>query len=174
MRSSIAAVRRLTIAIVAVAALALPVLATTGAGAATRQPRQPLQPQSFQVRIVDNNPGTVYASGPIRGVGTDQSLSNTFDVFAFPRGDVNVYHSDLSNVTPRINYRSCTAFASATGRWAVRGGTRLYRHASGFGTFRFSLYLQLRRLRNGRCDTNPNRPPRSSFALVSAYGQARR
>ncbi len=171
MRSSIAAVRRLAIAIVAVAALALPVLATTGAGAATLQP---LQPQSFTIRQVDNSNGTVVASGPIRGTGTDLTRSNTFDVFVLPRGDVNVYHSDVSNVQPRINVRACTAFASATGRWAVRGGTRLYRNAFGNGTFRFFLYLQLRRLRNGRCDTNLNHQPRSSLVLVFAFGQARR
>jgi hypothetical protein len=187
MRPSIKAARRLAIAITAVAALAAPAVATTTASAGTAPVpatvaavqaevahARGLAPEFFTIRIVNNGPGQVWAYGPVSGYATDNEISNTQGVFTF--GDsstVNVAHTDVSNVSPRVNYRACTATASTNGYWAFLGGTRRYRNALGAGTFRISLFLQLKRLRNGRCDLNMNDQPAYSLVSVTASGKAR-
>lgn len=162
-------------------ALAAPAMAGTAPGVPTQQQlgqhrHDHFAPQSFQLVQVTNSKGqetinVVNAQGPISGSGgTDTQVSNTQDTFVLPNGDVNVFHSDVSNVQPGKVNRFCVATASAKGNWVVLGGTRKYRNAFGFGHFLFTLYIQLKRDRWGNCDTNPNHPPKLVVVKVFANG----
>jgi len=132
-----------------------------------------LRPQFFTIVFTPAAPdGVVTAYGPVQGRGTDKEVSGTLDVFIFKHGSVNVHHTDVSNVTPKINLKACTATVSARGNWLFLGGTGKYRHAFGFGQFKFFEVAKLARNKDGTCDTNPNDQPVSFFAKVTAWGKA--
>lgn len=177
---------KLAVSLAALAALALPLLGTTAASAGTvpgslgqaasqARHHRGLRPEFFAITIVNNGNGVVSASGPIRGTGgTDVEQNNTMGVFSFdlPLRSVNVFHTDVNNVNPVItNPRFCVATAMADGNWAFAGGTGIYRNATGFGTFRFTLTLVLQR-KHHRCDLNAQ--PRFSLVRVFASGLASR
>lgn len=134
---------------------------------------QGLRPQFFTIVFTQAVPdGVVTAFGPVRGQGTDKEASNTLDVLTFKHGSVNVHHTDVSDVTPKINLKACTATVSAFGNWLFQGGTGKYRHAFGFGHFKFFEIAKLARGKHGKCDTNLNHPPASFFGQVTASGKA--
>jgi hypothetical protein len=56
--------------------------------------------------------------------------------------------------------------------WLLLGGTGKYRHAFGFGQFKFFEVAKLARHKDGSCDTNPNDQPVSFFGKVTAWGKA--
>jgi hypothetical protein len=155
------------------AGLAVPALSASTASAATTG-RPGFQPEFFTILITQASPlGTVHAYGPVRGTGTDtENSTGNAGVFTFPGGTVNVHHTNVNNVQPRINYRACTATAFATGSWRFEGGTGIYRHAAGFGRFAFTEVVVLPHYSNGRCDTNPNAQPVSFTVRVFARGLA--
>ena len=163
-------IRRALVALAASAVMALPLAGATAASAA------PLRPQQFTITGSSASPnGTIDASGPINGTGTDFTVGNstTLDRFAFPRGSFLVRHTDVSNVPLTVNRRTCTATGTATGTWRITPpGTGRYRDARGFGRFTFRERAILNRLRNGRCDVNPNHQPRFFSYRVDAFGQA--
>jgi hypothetical protein len=99
-------------------------------------------------------------------------VSGTLGVFTFKRGSVNVHHTDVSNVVPKINLKACTATVSARGNWLFLGGTGKYRYAFGFGQFKFSEFAKLARNKDGTCNTDPNDQPVSFFGKVTAWGKA--
>ena len=132
-----------------------------------------LRPEFFTIIFTPAAPnGVVTAFGPVHGRGTDKEVSGTLDVFTFKHGSVNVYHTDVSNLTPKINLKACTATVFARGQWLFQGGTGEYRHAFGFGQFKFFEVAQLARNKDGTCDTNPNHQPVSFFGKVTAWGKA--
>lgn len=132
-----------------------------------------LLPQFFTVVLTPAAPdGVVTAHGPIQGRGTDKQVSGTLDVLTFKHGSVNVHHTDVSNATPKINPKACTAAVSAGGNWLFQGGTGKYRNAFGFGHFKFFEIVKLARDKHGRCDTNLNHPPASFLGKVTASGKA--
>jgi hypothetical protein len=135
---------------------------------------QGLRPQFFTIVFTPAAPdGVVNAFGPVHGVGgTDKQVSGTLDVFTFKSGSVNVNHTDVSNVPPKINLKACTATVSASGHWVFQGGTGKYRHAFGFGHFKFFEIAKLPRDKHGKCDTNPNHQPVTFFGKVTAAGKA--
>jgi hypothetical protein len=151
---------------------------TLGQATAAAHHHRGLRPEFFTVTVVNNNNGVVNAYGPVRGIGgTDVESTPTMGVFSFsgPVRSVNIFHTDVDNVTPVVtSWRFCIATASADGNWAFGGGTGIYRNATGFGTFHFTLLLVLQRYRNGRCDTNPNAAPRYSLVRVTGTGLAAR
>ena len=167
---------------VVLAALAGSALTATAASASTAPgvPSQSqvaqhhgLQPQFFTVVFTPAAPnGVVTAFGPVHGQGPDNSVSATLDVFVFRHGSVNVHHTDVSNITPTIDLKACTATVSARGNWLLLGGTGKYRHAFGFGQFTFFEVAKLARNKDGSCDTNPNDQPVSFFGKVTAWGKA--
>ena len=113
------------------------------------------------------------AFGPVSGRGTDnEAASGTLGVFTFRGGSVNVHHTDVNNVTPKINLKACTATVFARGSWWFQGGTGKYRHAFGFGQFTFFQVTKMAGHKNGTCDTNPNDQPVSFSVKVTAWGQA--
>lgn len=142
--------------------------------------------QVFKIEINSDNEatgGTVWAFGPIRGVGTDQQVNDNLDVFTFPKGSVNVAHWAKSHMGPTIDYRSCTATYSEDGVWKIKGGTHKYWGAEGFGRYHLANFVVLKRLghdgkfsqvntdhKHGRCDTNMNDQPEFSESAVIATG----
>lgn len=179
---------KLAVSLAALAALALPLLGTTAASAgtvpgslgqatSTARHHHGLRPEFFTITIGNNGNGVVNAYGPVRGIGgADVEQNATMGVFSFsgPARSVNVFHTDVSNVNPVItNWRACIATATANGVWAFGGGTGRYANATGFGTFRFTIFLVLQR-KHHRCDTNMNDQPKFSLVRVVASGQAAR
>lgn len=142
--------------------------------------------QVFKIEINSDNEatgGTVWAFGPIRGVGTDKQVNDNLDVFTFPKGSVNVAHWAKSHEGPDIDFRSCTATFSEDGVWKIKGGTDRYWGAEGFGRYHLSVFVVLKRLghdgkfsqantdhKHGRCDTNMNDQPEFSESTVIAIG----
>jgi len=171
--------RAATVAAAVLAAVAGSTLTATAASAGTMPSQSQsaqhhgLRPQFFTIVFTTAAPdGVVTAFGPVHGQGTDKEASNTLDVLTFKHGSVNVRHTDVSNVTPKINLKACTATVSAFGNWLFQGGTGKYRHAFGFGHFKFFEMAKLARDKHGKCDTNLNHPPVSFFGQVTASGKA--
>jgi hypothetical protein len=174
--------RAAAVAAAVLAAVAGSTLTATTASAATTQgapstsqiaQHHGLRPQFFTIVFTPASAdGVVTAHGPVHGRGTDKQVSNTLDVLIFKHGSVNVHHTDVSNATPKINHKSCTATVFAAGKWLFQGGTGKYTHAFGFGHFKFFEIAKLARDKHGKCDTNPNHPPVSFFGKVTAAGKA--
>ena len=174
--------RAAAVAVAVPAALAGSTLTATAASASTPPgvPSQSqvaqhhgLRPEFFTIVFTPASQlGVVTAYGPVHGRGIDNEVSGTLDVFIFKGGSVNVHHTDVSNATPKINLKACTATVFARGNWLFQGGTGKYRHAFGFGHFKFFQFAKLARDKHGTCDTNPNHPPVSFFAKVTAPGKA--
>lgn len=166
------------VAVAVPAVLAGSTLTATAASAATTpsqsqvMQQQRLQPQFFTIVFGTSGAGVVTAYGPVFGHGTDNEVSGTMGVFTFRAGSVNVHHTDVSNVPPKINLRACTATVFASGSWQFHGGTGKYRHASGYGHFKFFEVAKLARDRHGKCSANPNQQPVSSYGKVIASGKA--
>jgi hypothetical protein len=178
--------RRLTVALMVPAAIFTTVALTAGTASAGTVPGVPSQQQMarhhhlrhefFTIKIVnhgnENNAGVVQAFGPVNGSALDTELSNTQAVFDF--GDdttVNVLHSDVSNVQPAVDLRSCTATADATGHWLFDGGTGRYQNAFGFGAFKFHLFVQFRK-HHHHCRVNMHTQPKLTVIDVTAWGRA--
>ncbi len=165
------------------AAVAGPTLTATAASAGTMpgvpsqsqvaQHHPGLRPQFFTVVFTPATPGgAVTAHGPVHGQGTNNDVSGALSVFTFKHGSVNVHHTDVSNVSPKIDFKACTATVFASGSWLLQGGTGKYRHAFGFGHFKFFQVDKLARDKHGKCDTNPNHQPVTFFGKVTAWGKA--
>jgi hypothetical protein len=137
------------------------------------------RPEFFTIRVVnrgnENNNGDVNAFGPVRGMAADiENSNNVQSLFDFGDGStVNVFHTDVNNVNPQIDLRSCTATADATGFWAFLGGTGRYSRALGTGQFRFSLFLQFKR-HHHHCRITMHTQPELTVVNVTAFGRARR
>jgi hypothetical protein len=171
--------RAAAVAVAVPAALAGSTLTATAASAGTPPSQsqvaqhQGLQPEFSTVVFTPASPdGVVTAYGPVHGRGIDKEVSGTLDVMIFKSGSVNVHHTDVSNATPKINLKACTATVSASGSWQFQGGTGKYRHAFGFGHFKFFQFAKLARDKHGKCDTNPNHQPVFFFGKVTAWGKA--
>jgi hypothetical protein len=177
--------RRLVAAAAGLLTLALPaLLGVQGASAGTTGGEHGLRPESFTIQIVNDQDGVINARGPVHGTGTDQEsqTSGTSAVFVFPRGTVNVWHSDVSNApitTTKIKLghhkRACLATASATGSWKFLGGTGKYHRAFGFGHFTFKLFALVKWIpgmygKPGMCDVKDQ--PLYQQINVTAYGLA--
>jgi hypothetical protein len=93
----------------------------------------------------------VFASGPVRGIGTRLQVSATDDTWTLtgPTGTVRVLHSPVG--APVVDPATCTGTLDATGRWALIGLTGSDRRAFGFGVFRVRIVEILSRGLFGRC-----------------------
>src|SRR5215469_2252829 len=146
--------RAATVAGTVLTAAVVPLSLATTAGAA-QAPAPPKQhhpppkfaPQSFTIALGPSGPGAVTATGPVSGTGTDHSVSPTLDVFALPKGNVNVRHTDVSNVPPVVNKHACIATISASGKWTFNGGTGKYAKATGRGMFTLSESAKLQMIK---------------------------
>ena len=131
-----------------------------------------LRPEKFTIKIVNDANGKVKAFGPVHGRGMDieSATSNMQAVFDFGHGNtVNVWHSDVSNAAPKVNLKSCTGTAYAAGHWKFLGGTGKYKHAFGFGKFKFALFIVFN-TRHHKCDTTSE--PKLVLVKVFGWGKA--
>jgi hypothetical protein len=176
--------RRLAVVLVAPAAVFTTVALTAGSASAGTDPGVPsqsmiaghghghgLQPEFFTFTQVNDNPAVVQASGPVHGTFGDDQVSGTSDVFTSDQGNVNVLHTDVSNVQPQTDLRSCTASAVAFGHWLFDGGTAKYKNAFGFGRFKFTLFAVFRK-HHGRCRITEKTQPKFVIVKVTAWGKA--
>jgi hypothetical protein len=114
-----------------------------------------LRPEVFIVHADSSTlpDGTVFATGPVRGTGTDPAWTpgTTRDTFVLtgPTGSVRLLHSRIG--TPVVDPAACVATLDQTGRWALFGRSGADRFAFGFGTFRLAYRAILARTRSGRC-----------------------
>jgi hypothetical protein len=108
-----------------------------------------LSPEAFILHFSTADPGSVFATGPVRGHGTDTQVNATDDTWQLtgPVGTFRVLHSPVGN--PVVNPRTCTAQLDQRGRFVILG-----RHAFAFGTFRLREVVILARGRYGRCQVD--------------------
>jgi hypothetical protein len=114
--------------------------------------------------------GTVFATGPITGVGT----------FAFPNGsgplpgqlafdDGTVSVTIVPSPSPiDSNPRTCLVRVGLSGTFQVTGGTERFSGASGSGTYTGRAFVLLARGADGECD--PEGQPQFSFGVVNLTG----
>jgi hypothetical protein len=105
-----------------------------------------LRPEAFILHVSTADSGTVFATGPVRGRGSDVETSPTDSTWNLtgPVGTFHVFHSPIG--TPVVDVGSCTARLDQRGRFAVFGP-----RAFAFGTFRLREVVILARDRAGRC-----------------------
>jgi hypothetical protein len=109
---------------------------------------------------LDPPPQPISASGPIHALGRDKVLSNTKDRFNFPKGCIVVVHKPKHN-TQSGDPGSCTFRFTETGTYIVTGGTGLYAHAKGSGTYRLNGIV---------IGCSQNKPPLASSVIINASG----
>lgn len=148
-----------------------------------------LQPQRFTIKFdetLPENVGLLRARGPIHGngVSVDQPNSNTLTVFNLGRGNtVTINHTDVSGTQPtfyqhaprfKFNgavFRGCVAVLKAAGQWVIVKGTGKYRHAFGYGQFKFFQAFQFQRdHKTHQCDFKTD--PKYFRGQVDAWGKA--
>ena len=116
--------------------------------------------QTFILSQVGDQPeATVYASGPIRGVGRDIVVRDEFDdeagtfvsqdVLRFRDGDVFVTFRGEAGFD--FDPESCIGRFSGTATYEITGGTRRYRGASGSGSGNFRGVFVAGRNPDGTC-----------------------
>lgn len=111
--------------------------------------------------------GTVFATGPITGVGT----------FVFPQGpgalpgqfifdDGTVFMTVIPNPSVTdFNPRTCLTTVGLTGTSQITGGTGRFSGVTGSGTYTGRAYVLLARGPGGGCDQQAE--PRFSFGVVN-------
>ena len=116
--------------------------------------------QTFILSQVGDQPeATVYAAGPIRGVGRDIVVNEEFDdeagtfvsedILRFRDGDVFV--TFVGQATLEFNPESCVGKFTGTATYEITGGTRRYRGASGSGSGTFRGVFVAGRNPDGSC-----------------------
>jgi hypothetical protein len=144
---------------VAVAAAGAAAVATVWAGTAVGASGA----QRFSISATDNT-GTVYASGPVSGTGTDKAIDQNTDKFTFAGGKVWVSHHATSQTGGNIDPRTCAGRFSEKGTYTLVSGTGMYRGVSGSGTYSASGTIRQTRTAAG-CTGTP-----TSRYFVSASG----
>jgi hypothetical protein len=132
--------KKIIVLIAALGALSTVLLGLT-ASASAAPPPSVHGAQSFVI-LSDNPTATVnpvVATGTIiKGKGSDRQLSNTLDRFAFLRGSLFVRHHRTSG-TNNYDRNTCLGTVTETGTYRIIAGTRLYRGASGRGTYSLNI-----------------------------------
>ncbi len=116
--------------------------------------------QTFILKQVGDQPeATVYAAGPIRGVGRDIVVNEEFDdeagtfvsedVLRFRDGDVFVTFTGQAEF--EFDPESCIGKFSGTVTYQITGGTRRYTGASGSGSGTFRGLFVAARNPDGTC-----------------------
>jgi hypothetical protein len=137
--------RKAVLAGAAAATAGIAITATTAMASpmgGTPTPFHKPAPENFTISINGlTNTGTGNATGPVHGAFTEKDLSNTDSQFDFANGSVDVWHTDVSNLTPTgfTVANSCTGTVSGSGTWAMFGRSGVDRHAKGTGTFTIKI-----------------------------------
>jgi hypothetical protein len=117
-------------------------------------------------------PIKVLATGPIDGTGTIRFVEhgNTSNgAIHLPDGKVFITFTGTRFVS-HPHPRACTGTFEYDGTYTIHGGTRLYRHATGNGTFTEQRKYMGQRDKTGHC--LPQAPPAIITAVNHAHGTA--
>lgn len=106
--------------------------------------------QTFTI-VGEDNTGTVVASGPITGVGTDVETSDTTDTFVFDAGSITISHIDNPGGTQSFNPTTCIGRGTFTGNYTITSGTGAYANATGSGTYSGRFFFVGDRDETGQC-----------------------
>jgi hypothetical protein len=79
--------------------------------------------------------GPVLAGGAFNAAGTDVPHGNTTDTFKFPKGNINVTHTNDPGGTFQLNRQTCIGHFTQAGDYHLTGGTGAYSGIEGHGTF---------------------------------------
>ncbi len=78
--------------------------------------------------------GTVVATGPISGVGTDIERPDETGTFVFPQGTVNIDHPQTGGLED-FNEVTCIGRFTFSGTYDITSGSGAYAQANGEGTY---------------------------------------
>jgi hypothetical protein len=103
----------------------------------------PLTKQNFTLTsdIIEEDGGTVVASGAINATGEDVVISDTEDQFVFPDGTLTVIHAPVRG-NDHFNDKKCSGSFSETGTYVISDGTGQYEGVTGSGTYRVQARIQ--------------------------------
>ncbi len=98
--------------------------------------------QTFNIFYIgDDVEGTVVATGPVQGTGTETEIANDgqgtgTDIAAFKKGSVKLLHVD-SSFSDSFNEHTCVAKFKGAGDYTLVSGTGVYKGVSGSGTYTY-------------------------------------
>ncbi len=129
--------------------------------------------QTFTLSQIGDQPeATVYATGPIRGVGRDIVVNEEFDdeagtfvsedILRFPDGDVFVTFTGQAAFD--FNPDTCVGKFSGTATYEITGGTGRYTGASGSGSGTFRGVFVAGRNPDGTCSEDEEDETASVFS----------
>jgi hypothetical protein len=108
--------------------------------------------------------GAFFDRGFVNLNGPDPGRSS----LVFRHGIVRVYHRPAGQ-SMRLNPKSCYAVFKERANYWITGGTGRYWHAKGWGVAHVTFSGVLPR-RHGKCDTNANPLPGTSYTTFLAQG----
>jgi hypothetical protein len=95
----------------------------------------PVTKQNFTLTSdINEEGGTIVASGAINATGQDVVINDTEDRFVFPAGTLTVAHAPLRD-REHFNDKQCTGSVRETGRYVITEGSGAYAGVSGSGTY---------------------------------------
>jgi hypothetical protein len=118
-----------------------------------------------QTSVEDDASRTLYAVGPITGVGVDTELSATRDEIAFADGTVTIEHT-TRHEDDDFDPSTCRLSFSENGTYRIVGGTGAYEGVDGHGNY------TLRAGATDACDESG--PPSNFVAIIDAEGTVTR
>jgi hypothetical protein len=106
------------------------------AGISQAASSEPLTKQNFTiVGDINEEGGTVVASGAINATGEDVVISDTEDQFVFPDGTLTIIHAPV-RTKDKFNDKKCTGSFRETGTYVISAGTGSYEGVTGSGDYR--------------------------------------
>ena len=112
----------------------------------------------------DDQPATIFATGPITGVGQSVETGPDTETDVFPEGTIDVVHP-VTSESDSFDPVACVVRARFSGTYTVTGGTGAFAGASGSGTFSGQFIGIL-----GRTAEGCSEEPVESFSFVHASG----
>ena len=125
--------------VVALIVILLAVFAAVPSASATSGQRHGRHIQHFLVMSTDpseNAPPLIIANGPIHAQGTDVVVSETRDIFKFPKGTLSIrHHAKKRSMKESFDPVTCLFKYRERGIYKVTGGTGAYAKARGHGHY---------------------------------------
>jgi hypothetical protein len=165
--------RKILVALIGAAAS---VTMITGAGAASAAAGHPASPHAavtgtehFQIvgTSLSGTRNKVVAYGVFNASGTDRAVSNTKDVFIFPRGSFLVRHH-ATRTRQHFSKVTCAGTIFERGVYTISRGRGQYAGISGHGRYRVRVLIVTRHTASG-CSKRPI----AVQAIVRAQGPVR-
>jgi hypothetical protein len=146
------------------------------AGAALADSNASSSPQrfTFSGKTVGGNdlPITVSATGPISGKGTvhiSERPKTSSATFQFSNGNLQVLFVH-GRTSAHPDLAKCRAAINSRGTYTIHGGSGMYAHAAGKGTYTETRLLIGARSTTGKCLSGPNSTPKTITAVATMHG----